>query len=44
LHVSHSSATAGCVSIAQSRLVKVLRWLRPSLHPRIIMGTHDAVT
>jgi len=44
LHVSHSSATAGCVSIEQSRLVKVLRWLRPGLHPRIIMGTHDAVT
>jgi L,D-peptidoglycan transpeptidase YkuD (ErfK/YbiS/YcfS/YnhG family) len=44
LHVSHSSATAGCVSIAQSRLVKVLRWLRPGLHPRIIMGPHAAVT
>ena len=44
LHVSHRSATAGCVSIAQSRLVKVLRWLRPGLHPRIIMGTRNAVT
>jgi L,D-peptidoglycan transpeptidase YkuD (ErfK/YbiS/YcfS/YnhG family) len=44
LHVSHGSATAGCVSIAQSRLVKVLRWLRPGLHPRIIMGTRSAVT
>jgi len=44
LHVSHGSATAGCVSIDQSRLLKVLRWLRPRLHPRIIMGTHNAVT
>jgi L,D-peptidoglycan transpeptidase YkuD (ErfK/YbiS/YcfS/YnhG family) len=44
LHVSHGSATAGCVSIGQERLVKVLRWLRPGRHPRIIMGTHNAVT
>lgn len=44
LHVSHNSATSGCVSIAQSRLVKVLRWLRPGRHPRIIMGTRSAVT
>jgi L,D-peptidoglycan transpeptidase YkuD (ErfK/YbiS/YcfS/YnhG family) len=44
LHVSHNSATAGCVSIGQTRLVKVLRWLRPAKHPRIIMGTRAAVT
>lgn len=44
LHVSHNSATAGCVSIGQTRVVKVLRWLRPGLHPRIIMGTRAAVT
>jgi len=44
LHVSHHSATAGCVSIGQARLVKVLRWLRPGRHPRIIMGTRAAVT
>ena len=44
LHVSHDSATAGCVSIAQSRVVKLLRWLRPARHPRIIMGTRAAVT
>ena len=44
LHVSHNSATAGCVSIGQKRLVRVLRWLRPAKHPRIIMGTHAAVT
>jgi L,D-peptidoglycan transpeptidase YkuD (ErfK/YbiS/YcfS/YnhG family) len=44
LHVSHVGATTGCVSIPQSRVVKVLRWLRPGLHPRIIMGTRSAVT
>ena len=44
LHVSHGSATAGCVSIGQQRLVQVLRWLRPGRQPRIIMGTRSAVT
>ena len=44
LHVSHTGATTGCVSIAQSRVVKLLRWLRPGRHPRIIMGTRSAVT
>src|SRR3954451_12209818 len=44
LHVSHNSSTAGCVSIAQSRLLRVLRWLRPGLKPRIVMGTRSAVT
>jgi L,D-peptidoglycan transpeptidase YkuD (ErfK/YbiS/YcfS/YnhG family) len=43
-HVSHASATAGCVSIAQSQLLTVLRWLQPSLSPRIIMGTHAGIT
>jgi len=38
LHVSHHSATAGCVSLPQSELLRVLRWLNPTLHPRIVMG------
>jgi L,D-peptidoglycan transpeptidase YkuD (ErfK/YbiS/YcfS/YnhG family) len=44
LHVSHNSATAGCVSMAQSSLLTVLRWLGPTYAPRIIMGTHAAIT
>jgi L,D-peptidoglycan transpeptidase YkuD (ErfK/YbiS/YcfS/YnhG family) len=38
LHVTDGRATAGCVAIAQSRLVPVLRWLTPSTHPRILIG------
>jgi L,D-peptidoglycan transpeptidase YkuD (ErfK/YbiS/YcfS/YnhG family) len=44
LHVSHSSATAGCVAIPQSELLPVLRWLNPAKRPRIIMGTTSTIT
>jgi L,D-peptidoglycan transpeptidase YkuD (ErfK/YbiS/YcfS/YnhG family) len=44
LHVSHVGATTGCISIAQSRLLALLRWLRPSDSPRIIMGPTSVVT
>ena len=44
LHVSHNSATAGCVSLPRSELLRVLRWLDPRLSPRIIMGTTSAIT
>jgi L,D-peptidoglycan transpeptidase YkuD (ErfK/YbiS/YcfS/YnhG family) len=44
LHVTDGSSTLGCVSVSQSHLLSVLRWLRPSLKPRIIMGTRAAVT
>ncbi len=39
LHVTDGSATAGCVAIPQSRLVPIMRWLTPSAHPRILIGT-----
>lgn len=35
LHVDIGGPTAGCVSLPQRRLLAVLRWLRPSDHPRI---------
>ena len=35
LHVATGTATAGCVSLPQGELVKVLRWLRPADNPRI---------
>ena len=44
LHVSKDGPTAGCVAIAQDRLVEVLRWLDPARKPRIVMGTRAAVT
>jgi L,D-peptidoglycan transpeptidase YkuD (ErfK/YbiS/YcfS/YnhG family) len=39
LHVSVGQPTAGCVSIDVSDLLRILRWLRPSQHPRILIGT-----
>jgi L,D-peptidoglycan transpeptidase YkuD (ErfK/YbiS/YcfS/YnhG family) len=38
LHVSVHAPTAGCVSIDESRLVDIMRWLSPSAHPRILIG------
>ncbi|HVS67985.1 MAG TPA: L,D-transpeptidase family protein [Mycobacteriales bacterium] len=44
LHVTHHSATHGCVALPRPEVIRLLRWLRPSHHPRIIMGTADTVT
>ena len=38
LHVGTGSATAGCISLPLARLIKVMRWLRPSGHPRITIS------
>jgi L,D-peptidoglycan transpeptidase YkuD (ErfK/YbiS/YcfS/YnhG family) len=37
LHVGTGSATAGCVSLPKSELLKVLHWLRPADNPRIVI-------
>jgi L,D-peptidoglycan transpeptidase YkuD (ErfK/YbiS/YcfS/YnhG family) len=38
LHVSNGRPTAGCVSVPKATLVTLLRWLKPSAHPRIAIG------
>jgi len=38
LHVTRGLPTAGCISIAQPDLVQVMRWLKPSAHPHILVG------
>ena len=38
LHAGTGSATAGCVSLPQSELLKVLRWLREPEHPAIAIS------
>jgi L,D-peptidoglycan transpeptidase YkuD (ErfK/YbiS/YcfS/YnhG family) len=38
LHVTVGEPTAGCVSIASDQLVRILRWLKPSRAPRILIG------
>lgn len=43
LHVAHTGATSGCVSLPQPELLAVLRWLDPRESPRIVMGTVSAV-
>jgi len=35
LHVGTGSATAGCVSLPERELLKVMRWLRPDRSPQI---------
>ncbi|HWC36774.1 MAG TPA: L,D-transpeptidase family protein [Mycobacteriales bacterium] len=44
LHVTHHSATTGCIALPRADVVRLLRWLRPAAHPRIIMGTAATVT
>jgi L,D-peptidoglycan transpeptidase YkuD (ErfK/YbiS/YcfS/YnhG family) len=38
LHVFGSGGTAGCISLAQSDLIRVLDWLDPAASPRIVMA------
>jgi L,D-peptidoglycan transpeptidase YkuD (ErfK/YbiS/YcfS/YnhG family) len=39
VHPAHTGPTAGCVAIPRTKLVHLMRWLRPSAHPRILIGT-----
>jgi L,D-peptidoglycan transpeptidase YkuD (ErfK/YbiS/YcfS/YnhG family) len=39
LHVTVGAPTQGCISIPQDQLVRLLRWLTPAQHPRILIGT-----
>ena len=39
LHVGGDKATSGCVGIAESELVRILKWMDPDKKPRIVMGT-----
>lgn len=38
LHVTENHPTQGCVSVAATALIELLRWLDPAQHPRILMG------
>jgi L,D-peptidoglycan transpeptidase YkuD (ErfK/YbiS/YcfS/YnhG family) len=39
VHDDTGRPTNGCVSLPQSQLVQLLRWLRPAAHPAIVIGT-----
>lgn len=38
LHIGTRTATAGCVSLLRTDLIRVLRWLRPGDHPLITIS------
>lgn len=38
VHVTDGGPTGGCVALARKRLVAAMKWLRPSRHPRILIG------
>jgi L,D-peptidoglycan transpeptidase YkuD (ErfK/YbiS/YcfS/YnhG family) len=44
LHVSAGRATAGCLALAQSDLVAVLRWLNPAASPRVVMAPSSVLS
>jgi L,D-peptidoglycan transpeptidase YkuD (ErfK/YbiS/YcfS/YnhG family) len=43
LHVNGRGATAGCVSLQEADMAKVLAWLRPGSKPRIVMGPKSVI-
>jgi len=43
LHVSTGGGTAGCVSLPQSDLLQVLRWLDPGRSPVIVMAPASVI-
>jgi L,D-peptidoglycan transpeptidase YkuD (ErfK/YbiS/YcfS/YnhG family) len=44
LHVHGRGATAGCVSVPEAAMRKILRWAVPSRKPHIAVGTVDGAT
>jgi L,D-peptidoglycan transpeptidase YkuD (ErfK/YbiS/YcfS/YnhG family) len=38
VHPTGAGPTAGCVAIPQAKLVRLMRWLNPGAHPRILIG------
>lgn len=41
LHVNGKGATAGCVSVPEGAMRKILRWANPRRHPHIAIGTES---
>jgi L,D-peptidoglycan transpeptidase YkuD (ErfK/YbiS/YcfS/YnhG family) len=44
LHVSFGGPTDGCVALPRGELVTVLRWLRPTRAPLIVIGSMNEIT
>lgn len=43
LHSWVGGATEGCVALPENRLLELLRWLRPTAHPAVAIGTDAQV-
>jgi L,D-peptidoglycan transpeptidase YkuD (ErfK/YbiS/YcfS/YnhG family) len=43
LHVSAAHPTAGCVSVPLPAMRRIVRWLDPAAHPRIVMAPTSAI-
>jgi L,D-peptidoglycan transpeptidase YkuD (ErfK/YbiS/YcfS/YnhG family) len=43
LHISRARPTHGCVSLPLADLISVVRWLRPSSDPEIVIGTRAMI-
>ena len=39
IHVEIGHPTTGCVSLAPAQMVQLVRWLRPSARPLVVIGT-----
>ena len=39
VHPAGSGPTAGCVAVPEDQMIRLLRWLTPAAHPRILIGT-----
>ncbi|MFG3204480.1 L,D-transpeptidase [Streptomyces sp. NPDC048192] len=44
LHVNGKAATAGCVSVPEDAMRRILQWAEPEKRPHIAIGTVDGVT
>jgi L,D-peptidoglycan transpeptidase YkuD (ErfK/YbiS/YcfS/YnhG family) len=43
LHIRGDGYTAGCVAMSRAQMRWLVRWVRPSAHPRLVMGPHDYI-
>ena len=44
LHVNGTGATAGCVSVPEDAMQRILQWAKPEKRPHVAIGTADGVT
>ena len=44
LHVNGTGATAGCVSVSKTDMLRIIRWLDPGKHPVIVMAPAAVIT